>query len=169
MLLNLIGFNISWFGLILLGNTFIPFTLFWIGIHIYCCKQWLNELKLIISVTLIGIFVDSTLSFFDVLLFSEQLLTTLGLIPLWLITLWAAFASTIAHSLQFLAPSKILQFTMGFIFPPLSYIGGYSLLPINFGHDLLMTYFILAPIWGVLMVLFFYLKEKAYAQVEANV
>lgn len=168
MLFNLIGFNISWFGLILLGNTFIPFALLWLGLHVMYCKQHLSEVKLIISVTAIGFVVDSILSFFYVLLFNEPLLTSIVLIPLWLITLWAVFAATIAHSLQFLAHSKTVQFIIGFIFPPLSYIGGASWSSVNFGQSIWMTYFIFAPIWGILLVLFFYLKEKCYFQESIN-
>ena len=163
MLFNIIGFNISWFGLVLLGSSFIPFTLFWIGLHCYRCKYTLAELKLIISVTLIGILIDSALLSLNVFIFNEQLI-----IPLWLIKLWAAFASTLAHSLHFLSHSKALQFIIGFLFPPLSYIGGASLSAVDLGHDVLITYFILAPIWGVLMMLFYSLKDKFYYQVATN-
>lgn len=159
MLFNLIGFNISWFGLVLLGKSFIPFVLFWIGLHLYFCKKPTAEFKLIISITIIGILVDSILLFSDVLLFDERLI-----IPLWLITLWAAFAATITHSLTFLAHSKILQCVIGFIFAPLSYIGGASLSAVEFGYSPLVTYFVLAFIWAGLMVLFFTIKEKFYFQ-----
>lgn len=163
MLFNLIGFNISWFGLVLLGNSFIPLVLFWIGLHLYFCKNRLAEFKLIMSVTIIGILVDSILLSLDILLFNERLF-----IPLWLIMLWAAFAATIAHSLNILAYSKTVQFTIGYIFPPLSYLGGASFSAVEFGHNMLVTYFILASIWGGLMVLFFYLKERFYFQGKYN-
>jgi hypothetical protein len=163
MLFNLIGFKVYWFGLVILGKIFVPLTLCWLILHIYLCEKRLAEFKLITTVTIIGILVDSALSFFDVLLFTEQLIT-----PLWLITLWGVFASTIAHSLQILSHSKKLQFIIGFIFPPLGYIGGASLSAVYFGHTILVTYFILAPIWGALMVLFFYLKDWLYFQENAN-
>ena len=159
MLLNLIGFNISWFGLVLLGKIFIPFALCWLGLHIYFCKNPLAEVKLIISVTIMGTMVDSILLFADVLVFTEKLI-----IPFWLITLWASFAATIGHSLKFLAHSKTLQFIIGFIFPPLSYIGGASLSAVEFGYNLWVTYFIFASIWAVLIMLFFSLKERFYSQ-----
>lgn len=159
MLLNIIGFNISWFGLVLIGNHFIPFVLCWLVFHIYFSKKSLAECKLILSVTTIGILVDSTLLFFDVLLFNEH-----WLIPFWLIMLWAAFAATIAHSLNILAWSKTLQFCIGFIFPPLSYLAGSSLSSVEFGYSLVTTYFIFAFIWAGLMMLFFYLKKIFYSQ-----
>lgn len=159
MLLNILGFNCAWFGLILLGNNFIPFALFWLALHIYRCKKPLAEFKLILSITMIGVLVDSTLLFFDVLVFNEHLL-----IPFWLIMLWAAFAATIAHSLNILAWSKTLQFCIGFIFPPLSYLAGSSLSYVEFGYSLVTTYFIFAFIWSGLMMLFFHLKKLFYSQ-----
>ena len=159
MLFNIIGFNISWFGLVLLGERFIPVVLLLLGLHFFFCKQPRVEFKLTLIVTVIGTLVDSTLFFFDVLLFNDYLLP-----PFWLIMLWAAFAATIAHSLKFLAGSKVLQFFIGYIFPPLSYLAGASLSSIELGYSQLITYLILAPIWAILIVLFFYLQERVYSQ-----
>jgi hypothetical protein len=163
MLFNFIGFNISWFGLVLLGNSFIPFTILWIGVHLYLCKHSWAEFKLIISIAFIGTLVDSTLLFLGILQFNEQLI-----IPFWLITLWAVFAATIAHSLNFLSRSKTLQFTIGYVFPPLSYIGGSSLSAVELGYTVLVSYLILASIWSILMMFLFALKDKFYSQEGAN-
>lgn len=160
MLFNLLGFNLSWFGLILLGNLFIPLSLLWLWLHLSMCKYAQAEVKLISSVTLIGVLVDTILHSTGILIFPNQYF-----IPLWLITLWAAFAATIAHSLQFLKHSKLLQALIGSIFPPLSYLAGASLSIVDLGYGQLVTYFILAPIWSVLMIIFFQLKDIFYEQV----
>jgi hypothetical protein len=159
MLFNIIGFNISWFGLVLVGNSFIPITLLWIGLHLYRCKQRLAELTLIVSVVSIGAVIDSTLFFLGVFEFSGGLF-----IPLWLVTLWGGFGASIAHSLHFLERSKLLQFIVGFIFPPLSYVAGSSLSDILLGQSPLVTFLILAPLWGALLMLFFALKTIFYSQ-----
>lgn len=159
MLLNIIGFNLSWFGLIFLEERFTPVVLLWLGGHLYLCQQRAAECKLILSVALIGISVDSTLLFFGVFQFENQ-----AVIPLWLMMLWVAFAATIAHSLNFLAQSKILQFFIGFIFPPLSYLAGASLTTMTFGFEPSNIYLFLGAIWSVLMLLFFYLRKKFYCQ-----
>lgn len=163
MLLNIIGFNISWFGLVLLGQIFIPFTLFWLGLHLYRCKFMTAEIKLIVTITLIGIVVDSALQFLGVLIFHGQLL-----IPIWLMTLWAAFAATIAHSLNFLSNSTLSQILIGFVFPPLSYIGGASLSSVELGYSTLITYSLLGVTWSGLMVLFFYLKRMYFMELQPN-
>lgn len=163
MLFNIIGFNISWFGLILLEAHFIPIVLLWLGVHFYFCKQKSAEVKLVLSVAIIGIFIDFSLSFFGAFHFKDTLF-----IPLWLMMLWIAFAATIAHSLKFLARSTLLQLIVGFVFPPLSYIAGASLTSMTFGFELFITYFILAVIWSILMVLFFRLKKTFYFQEKDN-
>ena len=58
MVLNLLGFNLSWLGLILLGNIFIPFSILWIGLYLYWCEQVKLEVKLILSIVLIGTLID---------------------------------------------------------------------------------------------------------------
>lgn len=163
MLINLLGFNLSWFGLILIGNSFIPLSLLWLGLHLYWCKHFKAEVQLILVIVTIGIVVDTALSLAGVLIFPEQLF-----IPLWLITLWATFAATIAHSLQFLSRSILLQVLVGFMFPPLSYLGGASLSSVELGYSQVMTYLILSLIWSSLLVLFFNLKEFFYGQVTKN-
>ena len=155
MLINIIGFNLSWFGLVLLGNDFIPVTLCWLIYHVYQGqssgnKQWRTEIVLISFVTATGILVDSVLTLSGIFQFPEH-----HIIPLWLVMLWASFAATIAHSLQFLAKSKRLQLLIGFVFPPLSYLAGASFLAVELPYGPNITYFVLAPIWSILMLLFF--------------
>ena len=163
MLLNILGFNVSWFGLILLGNLFIPVSLFWLGLHIYRCKQPKAEIKLIISLVLIGTLVDTALLSANILIFSNEYF-----IPLWLITLWASFAATVGHSLKFLECSKVLQSLIGFFVPPVSYIAGASFSSVGFGYNKVETFLILGSIWSVLMVLFFCLSNIFYTQVTTN-
>jgi hypothetical protein len=157
MLLNLVAFNCSWLGLVLFGNLAIPFVVLWLFIHIYFSKNYLSELKLILTVTIIGICVDSTLVALGVFKFHVPLL-----LPLWLIVLWSAFAGTIAHSLNFLNTSTKLQFIAGFVFPPLSYLAGASLSKVEFGYSAVTTYLILAPLWACLFVAIFWLKNSYY-------
>ena len=164
MIFNFIGFNVSWFGLILLGDSFIPFTLCWLASHLYLCRWRVVEIKLILSIVAIGATIDSLLIFAGVFEFGDRVF-----IPLWLITLWAAFGSTISHSLHYLAKHKLWQFVIGTIAPPLSYLAGASFLAVELGQSKVTTFFLLAPIWGVLLVVFFSIhnelhrKENEYA------
>ena len=161
MLVNLIGFNLCWIGLIVLGNSFVPIALIWLSIHIYFCKQRTAEVKLILSITIIGTLIDSLLSFFNVLQFNSDVVD-IPFIPIWLMTLWGVFASTIAHSLKPFEHSRKIQWLIGLLLPALSYVAGSKLSSVELGYSLFLTYFIIGSIWSFLLVLFFELKKHFY-------
>ncbi|XQW83389.1 DUF2878 domain-containing protein [Thalassotalea piscium] len=163
MLLNIIGFYISWFGLVLLGNSFIPIALLLLCIHLYYLSDVSDETLLILCITFIGIVVDSLLQLFNVFSFSGSH------IPFWLMVLWASFAATISHSLKVLASSRRFQFLVGGIVAPLSYLAGYKLKVIDFNQSLFVTYIVLGIIWANLFVLFFYLQSIIYKKDKHHV
>lgn len=154
ILCNLIGFNIAWFGLVFSGNIFIPAALVIFIIQLWYFEATKNEILLICSVAIIGIGLDLALVFSGVFIFPD----TQG-IPFWLVTLWLVFAGTIRHSLAFLEHSKILQFFVGAIFAPLSYIAGAKLSAVYFPYSVGITYLLLASLWAPLMLVFFALSR----------
>ncbi|TEW55266.1 DUF2878 domain-containing protein [Psychromonas sp. RZ22] len=154
MLVNIVGFNFVWFGLIYWGNIFIPIALVMLAIHLFCISDVNNELFLIISIMSVGIIVDSLLQFNRIFIFPHS-----THIPFWLMTLWACFAATICHSLAFLARFKFLQITAGSIMAPLSYFAGERLNAVVFGYPFISTYILLGLIWTCLFLFFFYLKS----------
>ncbi len=81
------------------------------------------------------------------------------MMPLWLITLWFCFASTICHSLKFLQKSKLFQVLVGALLAPISYIAGNELNAVSFGLTVTNTFVILSILWSLLMVIFFALKS----------
>ena len=155
MLINILGFNLSWFGLIYWGNNFIPFAFILIVAHLFFQSKSAKELIFILLISAIGISVDSILQQLNVFIFPNA-----DHIPFWLMILWASFAATICHSLYFLASSKLLQLVVGGLISPMSYIAGYKFMAVDFGYSILITYSILALIWGGLFILFFYIKTK---------
>ena len=155
MLINIIGFNLSWLGLVYWGNNFIPFALLLLVAHLFFQSKTLKELILILLITVVGVIVDSSLQQLSVFIFKEP-----SHIPFWLIMLWASFAATICHSLRFLASSKVLQFFLGGLISPLSYIAGHKFMVVEFGYSLPITYLILATLWGCLFMFFYYVKSK---------
>ena len=152
ILKNIAGFNISWFGLVYFGNSFISIAIILLIIHLLFLSKKSGELIFILAVAAIGIFVDSLLLHLNIFIFLPEK----GL-PFWLMALWGSFAATLCHSLRFLARSLWLQVAAGLV-APLSYIAGSRFEVVEFGHSLLLTYFILGLIWPLLFMLFFYLK-----------
>jgi hypothetical protein len=163
-MVNLIAFNLTWLGLILLGDIFIPMAATFLILHLYY-QAGKNELSLILVVAVIGTLLDSTLAYSDVFIFPDT-----QYIPFWLVTLWCCFAATIRHSLSFLASSKILQFLIGGIFAPLSYLAGANFSVVYLTPSLGFSYLLLACLWGPLMVVIFFIsegldmKDECYAQ-----
>ncbi|MDN2662229.1 DUF2878 domain-containing protein [Psychromonas sp. 14N.309.X.WAT.B.A12] len=154
MLINMLGFNLIWFGLLYWGNIFIPVALTLLFIHFKFLSKIIKEIRLVLLVTVIGVSVDSFLHFIHFFTFPNANFT-----PFWLMVLWACFASTICHSLTFLSASKKSQLLIGGGFAPLSYLAGESFGVVVFAYSLPVTFSILAIIWGCLFLLFFYLKS----------
>lgn len=153
--INVIGFDIAWFGLVYWGNFFIPVALLMLGLHFYfVSKTKAKEFYLICTVTAIGVAVDSVLQYSGVIVFPEG-----QMMPLWLITLWLCFASTLCHSLKFLQGSKCFQGLVGVVLAPVSYLAGSEMHAVSFGLTVTNTFIILSMVWGLLMILFFSLKS----------
>ncbi|GHE81432.1 DUF2878 domain-containing protein [Thalassotalea profundi] len=155
MILNIVGLNIIWFGLVLLGDSFIPLALIALYFHITIISKVKNEIWLIVCISVVGIICDSLLQFFQLFIFESN-----HHLPFWLMTLWPCFAATICHSLKVLTLSKLYQMLVGALFAPLSYLAGYKLNVIDFGQSLLVTYIVLSVVWAGLFLLFFYLKAN---------
>ncbi|GAA6170973.1 hypothetical protein NBRC116592_06430 [Colwellia sp. KU-HH00111] len=153
---NIIGFNITWFGLVYFGNNFIAVAIAFLLIHTLFFIQNPRELALLLSVSIIGIGVDTLLQHLAVFIFNQS-----AFIPLWLMVLWPCFATTLSHSLRFLGKSIWFQYLAG-LAAPLSYIAGHQLGVVNFGYSITMTYCILAIIWCLLFMVFFQLQSALF-------
>jgi len=164
MLLNMLGFNIAWIGLITQGNYFIPIAALMLFLHFKYCATCQWEVKLVALITLIGISVDSILHFVNVFIFESYLM-----IPAWLILLWICFATTICHSLAFLSSHRTWQVLLGLFIVPLSYRSGEILGAVQFGGAYITTHLILGVIWGGLLPLCFSLKQYFIHREVSNV
>jgi hypothetical protein len=160
---NIIGFNISWLGLVYLGNGFIPFVLLFLCFHFIKEAKTSREIIFTLTLSSIGILLDSILQIFGILNFAEQ-----AHLPFWLIVLWVCFATTLCHSLTFLASSVWLQVIAGLL-APLSYFAGNKFGAVQFGYPTTLTYAILASLWVLIFISFFALKATFIDQEVNNV
>jgi hypothetical protein len=152
-LINLIGFNIIWFGLVYWGNAFIPLAFIFLLVQLTFFLENKKQFFFIVVVCLIGNLTDSLLQYFGVFIFVEMYH-----LPFWLMMLWGCFAATLSYSLSFLGRSKLLQITLGFC-APLSYIAGDKLGAVDFGYSIYSTYCILSILWVLQFLLFFKLQS----------
>lgn len=164
MLLNFIIFNFAWFTLIFTANTYVYIVLLVVLGQYLVVSNKVAEAKLILTVSLIGISVDSLLMHSGVFTFPQN-----GtFIPLWLMVIWIAFASTLNHSLSFLSHRPYLQFFCGLIFPPLNYLTGHSFGAVAFTYSTSTTFIILSVIWAPLLMLFYYCQSSLFKKERNN-
>ena len=114
----------------------------------------LRDMLLIMGVTLLGYLGDSLIGFLDVVIYP----TSSGLPPLWMVTMWLLFASTLPWSLSWLVTRRSWFVIAAIIGGTLSYIAGVNLSDIRFGlapAGYLSAFIALWFVYGVLINLFY--------------
>lgn len=149
--INSILFNLAWFGCIFQGNLFGLAVIAWAAIHLKYAHSVKSESTLLVSITLIGLSIDSALMHFGILSF----LNNTNIIPFWLMMIWLAFAMTLNGYLKPLQSATLLQCIVGAIFPPLSYMAGHSLGVVNFNYSPLATLVVLSLFVGLFVATVF--------------
>ena len=75
-----------------------------------------------------------------------------GIAPLWIITLWLAYGTTMASTVRLLGARPFLNATaLGAVFGPLAYIAGARIGALSLSDPLLWTCAVLALAWGILL------------------
>lgn len=132
---------LNWFlncGLFYLGwiitLKFVVDGLFWQGpavnlvimlIHLYCVSDKKFETTLLLTFPIVGsIFVDTTLSTLGILEFKGPYLYPGLLSPLWVISLWGLFGTSLNHSLSWVGQKEWLAAALGGIGGTASYYAG---------------------------------------------
>lgn len=164
MIINVILFNAMWFGCIYWGNVFVPLVLMWAFFHFTLSQNAREEMSFVFMVTLLGTVIDSALIHLGVFIFSSDQYV----IPLWLIAIWLSFSLTLNSSLSFLKRSLILQYVIGAVAPPLSYLAGSKLGGVTFGYSHTVSLITLSVIWLCLLPFLFKLNKRFSVVGEQN-
>lgn len=131
MLLNIIGFQVGWFACVLGAAYGYPLlgplvALPVIGLHLVRQADRTAELALMLATAVIGSLYDQSLLSLDLVGYGASIWNAAWL-PIWMITLWTLFATTLNVSLQWLHGRYLLASLLGFIGGPLAYWGGAKL------------------------------------------
>ena len=158
-LCNIVFFNLMWVGLVigresLLGLT-VPMVLIYSAILVFI--EIIKIQQLLVPAAL-GIAIDSILTMLGIFDFGD---TTL-LIPLWLITLWIAFSTTLTQSLKFVGNNWLVTVTSGAIILPFNYAVGERLGAVTFTENYFLTIFIIGIIWSVCLPLLFATTDESF-------
>jgi hypothetical protein len=82
----------------------------------------------------------------------------LGPMPIWLLALWMLFATTLNHSLRWLANRVVLQPAAGLLFAPLAYYAGYKMeaLTITGSGSIYYNFIIIGVCWMFVVPLLYW-------------
>ncbi len=128
---NILAYQAAWFACVLGAAYGLP----WIGAaacfavvaaHLALTQQRVVELKLIGAAILVGLLVDTALLRSGSLWFVSGTWPR-GVAPYWMLSLWAAFATTLNHSLRWVVRRPWVATLLGAICGPLAYLAGAKL------------------------------------------
>lgn len=117
------------------------------------CLAWSDaprrELLVLVAVTALGTALDSLGVALGVLAFPADPSARLGLVPLWIASQWLNFATTLRHSLAWLAPRPLLAALLGALGGPLAYRSSAALGVVELHPDALFAGACLALEWAL--------------------
>ena len=160
---NFIGFQIGWFACVVgaaQGYPLVAVAVVSIIVifHLLRDNNLYSELCLIISAVFIGIIWESLLLASGWLAYASSGVASI-FVPIWLVAMWALFATTINHSMAWLKNRYFLALLLGAVFGPLAFIAGENLGAVVF-LDRTMALTSLAVGWAVLMPLLLWLAQQ---------
>jgi hypothetical protein len=183
IIVNAIGFQLAWF-ICVQGNDFFAALAAIALIILYqmMFNTRLKTWKILIAFALLGYLGDGIISIIFNLDYSGSLddgshLSVLA--PLWLLSLWLAFATTLNHSMQWLFKTPYLTVFVALFFVPISYFAGITMSgstfsasagSFNIGSLANGSFFIVEGLWwAILLVSYKRIAESYTASVVSSV
>jgi hypothetical protein len=149
--------NLFWVGCVVGRYELIwlvaPAIFCYAALLVYFGTVHINQLALPVAV---GIFIDSVYTAFGVFQFEHHSV----LLPLWMCTLWIAFATSLPLSLKLLGKNAYLAALTGATGFPFSYYVGYKLGAISFGLALPWVIVLVALTWAIFLPILFRLANS---------
>ena len=164
IVLNVVGFYVCWW-LTILGAIFKYYfigplvTIIFVAMHLYKIANHKREDIFLIISFLLGLFIESLLFNFNIII-HEGILTKYNLAPLWSVTLWVCFGSTLFHSFKWLSKQYIISSLLGIFSAPLIYLSMESVGVVSFGYDKIYVAIYTAILWGFFIPLFIFISDK---------
>ncbi len=161
---NFILFQIGWFSSVLAGASS---DYHWLGVavvaaiiavHLVRARRVSDEILLVLATTALGTTWDSMLLNAGLYSFSHGVLVS-GLVPLWLIAMWALFATTLNVSMAWMKNRYLLAALFGAAGGPLAYYAGHRLGAVEFS-DTLTALLAVGAGWTVIMPLLVLLSAR---------
>jgi len=161
ILLRVIAYNLVWAACVLgaaNGNTWIgPLAaLVTVAAHIAASRQRIAEAKLVATLAVIGLIIDSGLMHAGILRFNGQAL----IVPLWFAALWPAFATLLNTALMWLRGRPMLSVLFGALGGPFAYFSGAKLGALQLNNNLTLALMVIAMEWAIVTPVAVWLAQR---------
>jgi hypothetical protein len=157
-ILNLAIFQAGWIVCVVGGDLYaIVYTAIALLIHHWYVLEKNSEWQLIAIVTVVGSLWDILMALSGMLYYADS--GFLG-IPIWLICLWALFATTFMHSLSWFSRYLWIAAVFAAVMGPASYWFGSELSDAYFGTPILISLVVMAVGWSILFPAGIYLTRR---------
>jgi hypothetical protein len=165
LVLNFILFQIAWFACVLGAAMAKP----WLGVlitavilawHLYQSKNLSSELKLLVYTVMIGALLDQALVSFNLVNYLYHGWHQ-SIVPVWILALWLAFATTLNMSLRWMQTRYFVGFIFGMIGGPLAYLAAEKLRAVTITSQL--SFVVLAIGWAMITPTLLYIARRVNA------
>jgi len=160
---NYFGFSIVWICCASSPSLEMPLlapiaTLIFLFFHfsIIAYKRY-QELQLIIFAIFLGIIVDSGFAIYNIVQYNGAINQFPNLAPIWILCMWAGFASQVNYAMRYLKGKYLLISFYGLL-APLAYMGGEKINSVSIGVENI-NYAIIAITWSISFVLLFRVSQ----------
>ena len=160
---NFVAFQIVWFACVL-GSAndreWIAAAVGWplVGLHLATAPHRGRQALLVLAFVVGGACLDRVLVELEALRLHNP--CVFGLSPLWMMTLWASFATTQPSSMRWLVDKPIAATLVGAVSGPFVYRGGEKLGALALGDDFWWSAALLALAWAIVMALGSWLTRR---------
>lgn len=161
---NLVGYQLVWFAIVISASRGRPMwgiaaALVFIALQFHYSTTRKSDARALLAAFLCGFVMDGALAGTGWLHYASPLLSLPA--PIWILTLWMAFAMTLNHSMAFLRGKPVLAAVLGGIGGPLAYLGaarGFD--AVIFSTPTWQPIIVLVIGWAVALVVLAVLTER---------
>ncbi len=164
IIINVIGFYICWwltiYGAVSQFYYLGPLATFiFIIVHLNKVANHRKENIFLLISFFLGIFIESLLLNLNIII-HKGIFVKYNIAPLWSVSLWLCFATTLLHSFKWLSKRYIISSLLGILSAPMIYFSMYSLGVIEFGVSKIFVILFTSILWGVFVPLFIYISDQ---------
>jgi hypothetical protein len=174
ILQNFLLFQLGWFSCVIGGASS---EYYWIGVvavavivanHLARAQNLHDELMLVVITMILGTVWDSGLTLAGLFNFNSGVVFP-GLVPFWLIAMWALFATTLNVSMKWMKNRYLLATFFGAVGGPVAYYAGNRLGAVEFS-DTSIALMTVAIGWSIIMPVLMALATRfnGYRQIHAK-